>query len=482
MNDLWPYLLRIRGDVVLVAGVALALLVTVHVLLRKREVGSAVGWIGFAWFAPVVGSAAYFLLGVNRVQRRARKLRPSGTRSGAASTWPSPDGDDHLDPLERGIGRITGRPILPGNAAQVFHDGDEAYPSMLAGIAGAQHSVGLSSYIFRNDEWGGRFIEALAGAHRRGVAVRVLVDGIGGGWLLSPAYHRLRRQGVPAARFLHSPLPWRMPFLNLRSHKKILVLDGSVGFTGGMNIADENVMATHPRKPVQDTHFRIEGPVVRQLTDAFAQDWAFATNERLEGGVWFPDNSGSNGPDAAGGQGAAARVIGSGPDEDLEKIELSVLQAVACARKGIGVMTPYFLPDERLMTALSLAAMRGVAVDVVVPQRSDHVFVDWATRANVGQALKDGVRIWRSPPPFRHSKAMVVDGEWCLVGSCNWDVRSFRLNFELCIELYDRDLAGALTALMRRCSGSPLTQAELNARSVPARLRDAAMRLMLPYL
>ena len=175
-------------------------------------------------------------------------------------------------------------------------------------------------------------------------------------------------------------------------------------------------------------------------------------------------------------------MIGSGPNEDMEKIELSALQAIACARKGIGVMTPYFLPDERLMTALSLAAMRGVAVDVVVPQRSDHVFVDWATRANVGQALTDGVRIWRSPPPFRHSKAMVVDGEWCLVGSCNWDVRSFRLNFELCMELYDRDLAGTLTALMRHCSGSPLTQAELDARPVPVRLRDAAMRLMLPYL
>ena len=250
MNDLWPYLLRIRGDVVLVAGVALALLVTVHVLLRKREVGSAVGWIGFAWFAPIVGSAAYFLFGVNRVQRRARKLRPPVTRSRGHSTLPSPNGDDHLDPLKRGIGRITGRPVLSGNAVQAFYDGDEAYPSMLAGIAGAQHSVGLSSYIFRNDEWGGRFIEALAGAHRRGVAVRVLVDGIGGGWLLSPAYHQLRRQGVPAARFLHSPLPWRMPFLNLRSHKKILVLDGSAGFTGGMNIADENVMATRPRKPV----------------------------------------------------------------------------------------------------------------------------------------------------------------------------------------------------------------------------------------
>ncbi len=302
----------------------------------------------------------------------------------------------------------------------------------------------------------------------------MLVDGIGGGWLRSPAYHALQARGVPAARFLHSPLPWRMPFLNLRSHKKILVLDGAIGFTGGMNIADENVMATRPPNPVQDTHFRLAGPVVCQLTEAFAQDWNFATDEELDGDAWFPQLG------EAGG--IAARVIDSGPDADIEKIEFAILQAVACARTSVAVMTPYFLPDERMTTALSLASMRGVAVDVVIPATSDHRFVDWATYANIGPLLEDGVRIWRCPPPFRHSKVMVVDGEWCLIGSSNWDMRSFRLNFELCMELYDRDLAGALSELMQRSRGAPLTQADLDARSLPARLRDAGVRLLLPYL
>ena len=473
MNDLWTSLARVRADVVFAVGLVIAVLVTLHVLLRKREVASAAGWIGFAWFAPVIGGITYFLFGVNRVQRRARRLRPSDRRGGRAA-WPSPTEDDHLDPLERGVGRITGRATMPGNAVQIYHDGDEAYPAMLAAIGVAKRSVGLSSYIFRDDTWGGRFIDALAAAQGRGVAVRVLIDGIGGGWLLSPAYRRLRRRGVPAARFLHSPLPWRMPFLNLRSHKKILVLDGSVGFTGGMNISDANVVAARPRAPVQDTHFRVEGPVVCQLTEAFAQDWAFATDEELDGDAWFPDVP----PRGA----APSRVIDSGPDEDLEKIEFALLQAVACARESIAVMTPYFLPDERLTTALALASMRGVAVDVVIPETSDHFFVDWATRANIGPMLKDGVRIWQCPPPFRHSKVTVVDGEWCLVGSCNWDIRSFRLNFELCVEFYDRRLADALTALMQSCRGPALTEAELDARTVPARLRDAGVRLMLPYL
>ena len=472
MNQIWQSTVHLRSDVMLAAGLAIALMVTVHVLLRKHEVASAVGWIGLAWFAPITGGLAYFVFGVNRVQRRARRLRPQDARRLPAA-GPS-GGDDHLDPLKRGVGQITARPSLPGNTVQIYDNGDEAYPPMLAAIAAAERSVGLSSYIFRDDAWGGRFIAALADAQARGVAVRVLIDGIGGGWVRSAAYHHLRRRGVPSARFLHSPLPWRMPFLNLRSHKKILVVDGRLGFTGGMNIADENVMATRPSQPVQDTHFRIQGPAISQLVEAFSQDWAFAADEDLDGDAWFPDVA----PDGP----APARAIDSGPDEDLEKVEFAVLQAISCARSTIGVMTPYLLPDERLVSALALAAMRGVAVDIVVPEKSDHRFIDWAARANTGPLLKHGVRIWLCPPPFRHSKTMVVDGEWCLIGSSNWDMRSFRLNFELCMEFYDRDMAAKLSALMQRCRGGALTSAQLDHRSTPVRLRDAAVRLLLPYL
>jgi cardiolipin synthase len=473
MNDLWRNWAH-RTDVTLAIGLVLALFVTVHALLNKREVASAVGWIGLVWFAPVMGAIGYFMFGVNRVKRRAKQLRPHDGPSVTASERASPTLDGNLPQLDRSIGLITGRPLLPSTAVQVYRDGDEAYPAMLAAIAAAKSSVGMSSYIFRDDIWGRRFIAVLVEAQRRGVAVRVLIDGIGGGWLLSSAYHRLRREGVPAARFMHSLLPWRMAFINLRTHKKILVVDGVVGFTGGMNIADENVMATDPKAPVRDMHFRIEGAVVSQLVDAFMADWAFATNEDLPDDAWLPTGAS---PD-----GAPARVIDSGPDADIEKVEFAVLQAIACARDSIAVMTPYFLPDERLISALAVAAMRGVAVDVVVPEHSNHPVVDCATRANVGPLLANGVRVWRSPPPFHHSKLMVVDDEWCLIGSSNWDLRSFRLNFELCLEIYDRTLATALTAVMRDSRGRALTAAELDRRRLPARLRDAAARLMLPYV
>ena len=477
MDELWQRILHDRGVITLPLGLFLAACVTLHVLLRKREVATSVGWIGLAWFAPFTGSAAYYVFGVNRVQRRARRLRAgAGGPQAPASDAEESGQDAHLQELRRGNEFISGRKLLAGNALTVLQNGDAGYPAMLNGIAGAARSIGLSSYILRNDVWGARFIDALADAHQRGVAVRVLVDGIGSGWLRSPAYHALRRRGVPAARFLHSPLPWRMPFLNLRSHKKILVVDGAVGFTGGLNIGDENVLAGRPKHPVQDTHVRFAGPVVGQLVEAFAQDWQFAAGETLEGDAWFP--AVRAGDEAC----VVSRVIGSGPDEDVEKLEFAVLQAVACARDSIVVMTPYFLPDERLAAALSLAAMRGVEVDVVIPQKSNQILVDWATRANVGPVLSDRVRVWLSPPPFRHTKLMVVDGDWFLVGSCNWDIRSFRLNFELCVESYGAEEAAALQAFVLGCRGGRLTLAALRNRGVVVRLRDALARLCMPYL
>jgi cardiolipin synthase A/B len=474
VNEIWQDSLHVRHDVTLIIGFALAVLVTLHVLLRKREVASAVGWIGLVWFAPILGAIGYAILGVNRVRRRAQLLRRQDAMADARAEVPAMRIDDELAQLDRGIGRITGRPLRTGTSVRAFHDGDAAYPPMLEAIGAARRTVGMASYIFRDDEWGGRFIAALSDAHRRGVAVRVLIDGIGGDWLRSPAYHRLQHDGVPAARFMHSPLPWRMPFINLRNHRKILVVDGTVGFTGGMNIADENVMATHPKEPVQDMHFRIEGPVVTQLAEAFLQDWSFVTGEDLDGDIWLPDCARTDGP--------PARVITAGPDQDIEKIEFAVLQAIACARSSVAVMTPYFLPDERLLTSLAIAAIRGVAVDIVVPGKSNHPLVDWATRANVRPLLSEGVRIWQCPPPFRHSKLMVVDDEWCLIGSSNWDIRSFRLNFELSMEVYDHDLAATLSEVMRQSRGPALTEADIASRTLLVRLRDAGARLLLPYL
>jgi cardiolipin synthase len=449
--------------------------VTIHVLLTKREAGSSVAWIGLAWLAPILGSVLYLLLGINRVRRRALNLRrPRPITRSERLAREARRAADHLAPLERAGQRITGRPAEYGNAIAMLRNGDDAYPKMLAAIEAAQRSIALSSYIFRADVAGNPFIEALIRAMQRGVQVRVLIDGYGGGYFTSSTYRRLHRAGVPAARFLHSSLPWRMPFLNLRSHKKILGIDGRIAFTGGLNIGAENLTRNHPPQPVFDTHFRFEGPVVAQLIEVFAADWLFATQERLEGDAWFPVL-------AAAGD-STARVVTSGPDNDLEKIEFVILEALACARTSIRIMTPYFLPDERIITALSLAAYRGVEVDLVLPEHSNHPTVDWGSRVQMAPLLKAGCRVWTYPAPFNHSKLMTIDDIWALIGSANWDVRSFRLNFELDLEVYTSPLVQEVDELITAHQKARISASDLDARPLPLRLRDGAARLMVPYL
>ena len=460
--------------VVSLTHVALAVGVTVHVLLTRRDPGSSVAWIGLAWLAPLLGSVLYLLLGINRVRRRARSLQRPRQSTGGRKPTEYKGRDDHLAALERAGAEITGRPIEDGNEISLLHNGDEAYPRMIECIEAAQRSIALSSYIFRADAAGLEFIDALVRASGRGVNVRVLIDGVGGNYFTSPTYRRLRRAGVPAARFLHSSLPWRMPFLNLRSHKKILGVDGRTVFTGGLNVGAENLTQRHPREPVYDTHFRVDGPVVAQLIEVFAADWLFTTGEQLTGEAWFANLE-------PVGE-CRARVVTSGPDQDIEKIEFMILEAIGCARTSIKVMTPYFLPDQRINTALALAALRGVEVDIVLPDHSNHPTVDWATRVQIGPLLEAGCRIWAHPAPFNHSKLMTVDHRWCLVGSANWDIRSFRLNFELDLEVYQSSLAGRINELITARQGLRIQAEDLDGRSLPLRLRDGAARLMVPYL
>jgi cardiolipin synthase len=451
-----------------------ALAVTIHVLLRKREITTAAGWIAIAWLSPIVGCALYFLFGINRVTRRALRLRPPGRRRrNRASEHRAAPIPDWLRPVHRAAWRITGHNAESVDATMIG-GGDESYPVMLDAIRRAEHSVALSSYIFRADPVGEQFIAALAEAHARGVAVRVLIDGIGGGYIGGVAHHHLRRRGVPAARFLHSWLPWRMPFLNLRSHKKLLICDGKEGFTGGLNIGTENLASTPPASAVRDTHFHLVGPVVAQMMENFAEDWWFTTGEILSGPDWFPavDDTAE----------MVARVISSGPDQDIGKLELVILSALSAARHSVRIATPYFLPDESVSSALALAALRGVDVEIVVPRHGDHRLVDWAMRAHVRPLLASGCTVWAREGVFDHSKLMTIDDGWALIGSANWDLRSLRLNFELDVELYDPAIAKAIRARIERGERHRLSDAELATGGVILRLRDAAARLLLPYL
>jgi cardiolipin synthase len=454
----------------LFAHICLAGLVTVHTLLNKRDVPAAIGWIGMAWLAPGLGALLYFGFGINRVRRRARRLMGSDPPPEYEVTESLQN--DPLTNLETAVGGVTRRPAVPGRVAEHLFCGDAAYPEMLAAIDDAKVSIRLATYIFRADLLGEKFIAALAAAQRRGVAVAVLIDGFGGGFLLSPAYRRLRKCGVKTERFLHSFLPWKMAFLNLRLHKKILTVDGAVAFVGGLNIGGENVLANRPRQPVCDHHFKVVGPIVNEIEREFDEDWQFATGETLK------RSSPATIPPGAG----LSRAIASGPDQETDHLVLVLLSAINAARSAIRIATPYFLPDEQLVTALRLAALRGVAVDIVLPANNNHPFVAWAACAHVRPLIESGCRIWLNPPPFDHSKLMTIDGAWCLIGSANWDARSLRLNFELTVEFRDQNLASLLERAIDSRRGARLTLDDLDRRPIIVKLRDAAIRLAMPYI
>jgi cardiolipin synthase A/B len=477
---LWPTLL---GLTTFVANV----LATGHAVLRKRDVRAAIGWVGVIWLVPVVGAVLYVLLGVNRIRRAALTLRREQHASPALAIGaraPETDhrlaelgpGADHFEGLTRLVDRISRLPLAEGNCLEALVDGDEAYPAMLYAIEHATRSVALATYIFDDGPSGRRFVEALAAASRRGVEVRVLVDAVGARYSRPQVPRLLADRGVPVARFLPA-FPLRAtPYFNLRNHRKILVVDGTTGFTGGMNLREHCVLASRPAHPTRDLHFRVTGPLVAHLQAIFAEDWAFTTGKRLTGPTWFPA--------LAPAGTAKARGIPDGPDEDFEQVLWTLLGALAAARRTVRILTPYFLPPSSLVSALNVAAMRGVEVDIVLPARGNLRFVEWAMWGQLWQVLGQGCRVWLTPEPFDHSKVMTVDGLWSLIGSANWDPRTLRLNFELCVEAYDPDLARRLDGIVsqRIASARRLTEADVRARPLPVQLRDGVARLFAPYL
>lgn len=456
---------------------------SIHAILMKRDHRAAVMWVAFIWFSPLVGAVCYLLLGVNRIRRRASRLRSEGDRPSDPATSAIVDRvPAGFEPPYEGLGRlsarVSGRPLPAGNKIVPLENGDAAFPEMLAAIKTARSSVSLATYIFDHDRAGALFLGALQAAAARGVAVRVLIDDVGARYSHPPVARALRQAGITCAHFL--PQAWyrRFAAMNMRSHRKIMVVDGQVGFVGGMNIREGNLLRQlpPPTHPIRDLHFRVEGPVVDQLQTVFADDWHFCTGEQLAGEAWFPPlTPAGNSP---------ARVITDGPDEDLNKLSWVLHGAIDAARESILVVTPYFLPDQSLIAALSAAALRGVEVRIVLPARNNLPFIHWASRAGWWQLLEPGCRLWLTDGPFDHSKVMVVDRRWSLVGSANWDARSLRLNFEINLEAYDTPLATGLIAMIeaRLAAGHEVTSDEVNARRLPTRLLDGVARLFNPFL
>lgn len=467
------------------AGVAIS-----HAVMTKEDVRAATGWVGVILLSPILGAFVYMIAGINRIRRASiasERTRSGGSefrRHGQFDVSRALVGDlfgERFATMKTLGDRVTRHAMTSGNSVEILSDGDEAYAAMIAAIEGARRSVILETYIFDRDSIGTRFVAALAAAVKRGVEVRVLVDAVGARYSTPSIVSALREQGVTVDLFNGRLIVGlRLPYANLRTHRKILVADGAIAFVGGMNIREGFTREFAGEDQTRDTHFRVTGQIVSDLLKVASEDWEFVSGETLDGEAWRAEEPVFTKFDAR----SFVRAVPSGPDESIATNHRMLIGAFSVARRSIRIMSPYFLPDRELISAISTAGRRGVEVDIVVPAENNLVLVDRAMTAQFDQVLRNYCRIWRAKGPFDHSKLMAVDGVWSVVGSSNLDPRSLRLNFEIDIEVLDEAFASRIEARIGAAmeDAEPVTIEALRARPFYVRLGERLLWLGSPYL
>lgn len=476
-QEYWPHL-------AFVLSLAIGSTAAIHAAMTKQDVRAAIGWVGIIIMSPLLGPLVYLVAGINRIrQDQISEQRNKAVPDFTAGTQSALTGDvKRIEKQFRSLrvlgDRVSHFPLREENNIQILQGGDKAYPAMLDAIEQATHTVALQTYIFDADSAGKKFVEALSRAVERGVQVRVLIDAVGSKYSRPPTIRLLRRKRIPAALFMTNPLGMRMPYANLRSHRKILVVDGHIGFTGGMNIREGFTREVAGEHTAKDTHFRIEGALVTQLITVFAQDWQFTTGEVLPFDPWCNETQQAPLPHVP------ARCIRSGPDRNMASTHSMLLGAFAVAQHHIRMQSPYFLPDQILMGAINTAARRGIQVDIVIPDRNNLRLVNYAMTSQLDQVIRAGCRVWRATGNFDHSKLITIDGAWSYVGSSNMDPRSLRLNFELDMEIYCQDITRDIEQLIDTeiSTAHPVTLQSLSAIPFRKRLRNRIIWLASPYL
>lgn len=498
----------------LAVGHICAIVAAGHALLTKRNPRSALGWTVALLFLPVIGLAAYLVFGIGRAQSHAERIMKELAQIERHFTRKPLDGvsvpivSAEAETLNHVGQSLTADPLYAGNSVLPLHDGDNAYPRMIAAIYEAKSQVFLSTYIFNYGHVAQAFIHALYDAHLRGVDVRVLVDGVGALYSWKKPWEILASLGVATVRFRPPSLVPPRFGINLRSHRKMLLCDKK-GFTGGMNISDGNVFdaqkfeATigaledrlrkeggHPglerecelppihggkrNGQIQDVQFLLQGPILSGLRKAFLINWSFCAGTVSELPLMENETAGS----------CACRVVIDGPGRDGDALDDLICGAINLSRRQIRIMTPYFLPTQDLVSALRSAARRGVDVRVVLPAKNNLPYMNWATQRILPTLLLSGVRVWYQKPPFSHAKLFTMDGFYSLIGSANLDARSLRLNFELNTEIYDPEISEGIASFIDQsvAGGREIKLAALRSQPLWKQLRNSACWIFSPYL
>lgn len=419
------------------------LLIRWALLLKKRQPGSTIAWIFVIILVPFVGGLFFLIFGINSVQRRAalkqaahdrlsRQLPVIPAGIGNTETF-STDKYQHLITL---VGRVAGTEPTFGNTVEISADTNRTLGLIEQAIGAAERTLHLEYYIWQPDQTGSRIRDLLIDKARSGVKVRFLYDGLGSMRLTRRFIKPMRDAGIEVAPFLPG-LSWRQRWsINLRSHRKIVIVDGRVGFTGGMNIGDEYLGKDRRLGYWRDTHLRLVGPAVSQLQQVFAEDWFFATGRSLTDPELFPkqDTTGS----------VVGQIAAGEPAVHTRALFSLMFAAINEARESVTLVTSYFVPPPALVEALECAALRGVRVRILVPGRSAHQWTVWAGRSYYEKLMRVGVEIYEYHTGLLHSKTLTIDGQWSFVGTPNFDARSLLLNFEVGMVLYDDNIAQEL--------------------------------------
>jgi cardiolipin synthase len=495
LNDVWADVLAWVPFVLGLFELAVTITFIGWVLMTKSDSTSAMAWCLLIIFLPILGALLFYLLGYQHVERPlGRKRRHKLTYKVAA---PRTAGDAHEPPgheqpapgssleLQRDMHRLAAHygayPLTLGNQIDLYHDGLSAYDAMLEAMRGARHHIHLETFIFQPDQAGGEFLDLLTLKAKEGVQVRLLYDAMGSHRLKPRRLHDFRAAGGQAFAFLPlSPLRRRMQ-VNLRNHRKILVVDGNIGFVGGLNVGDEYLGRVERFGYWRDTHLRLQGPAVADLQRVFAEDWNFASGEQLHhadaGGAKYYQPVRVDGP-------YPAQIIESGPDRDAKGIREIYFAAVLKARKRVWIASPYFVPDAGLRDALRLAGHLGVDVRFLGQNHPDKWLAQFAARYHWGQVLAAGVKVYQYTKGMMHSKVVLVDGQWASVGTANFDNRSLHLNFEVNCLIYSGTAVAELEAAFERdlTDSIRLDRHVFARRPFACRLLENACRLMSPVL
>ncbi|MFO0917671.1 MAG: cardiolipin synthase [Planctomycetaceae bacterium] len=467
-----------------VVGYLLTLLLLPVVLLtKKQQPTSTVAWMLVIVTMPIFGAMLFLIFGINRVHRRLR----SRQMVAAILNRTSPRVASHhqlasepMLPLHRAMmqlsHKIAGTRPTVGNEVLLLTETSDAFREIESAIAAARSSIHLEYYIWQPDRIGTRVRDALIAKSKAGVKVRFLYDSLGSMRLTRRFLQSMRDAGIEVASFVPGQTFRERWSLNLRSHRKIIVVDGQVGFTGGMNIGDEYLGRDPHFGYWRDTHVRLVGPTVLQLQDVFALDWKYATGEDLTDSDLYPV------PPSRGN--VVAQVIAGGPDEEDGVFHRLLFSAINEARNHVVLTTCYFVPTPSLMSALENAALRGVRVRILVSGRVVYWYTHYAARSFYDSLLEAGAEVYEYERGQQHAKTLVIDGQWSFVGTPNFDTRSVFLNFEVGVAMYDAGIAEQLEADFDRAvqDAQRIDQAHWSRRGTWQKVRENFCRMFSPVL